>query len=364
MCSVNSNIDQLGKSMADKKQKDIIFGIDSFGDIPKDEKGKLMTHAAAIRQVIKEAVLADKLGIDVIALGEHHRADFAISSPETVLAGIATVTKHIKLATGVTVLSSDDPVRVFERFATLDALSNGRAQIILGRGSFTESFPLFGYEMEDYEVLFEEKLELMAEVLKEDPVTWEGTTRAALKNADIFPKTESGRIHTSIGVGGSPESVVRAAKYGFPLMVAVIGGSPERFVPFVELYKQSGEEFGTDTSEIGLHSPGFIADTDEEAMRIAWPAHKTNFDRIGRTRGWPPMTKEHFDNEVAHGSLYIGSPETVAQKMTKAIKVLGVNRFDLVYGGGPMPAEARIRMIELYAKKVIPRIRELLSDKK
>lgn len=341
----------------------ILFGLDSFGDIPKDSEGKLMTHAGAIRQVVDEAILADTLGIDVIALGEHHRADFAISSPEMVLAGIATQTKTIKLASGVTVLSSDDPVRVFERFATLDALSNGRAQIILGRGSFTESFPLFGFDLQDYEVLFEERVNLMAEVLKEKPVTWEGKTRAALDNADIFPKTESGRIHTSIGVGGSPESVIRAARYGFPLMLAVIGGSPERFAPYVELYKQATKEFGTSSDEIGIHSPGFIADTDEEAVRIAWPAHKINFDRIGKSRGWPPVTRAQFDQEVQYGSLYIGSPETVAQKMANTIKTLGVNRFDLVYGGGPMPASARLHMIELYAKKVIPRIHELLHEK-
>ncbi len=353
--------------MKDKKKhpKQILFGLDSFGDIPKDDEGKLMTHAAAIRQVVDEAILADKLGIDVISLGEHHRSDFSISSPETVLAGIATKTKNIKLASGVTVLSSDDPVRVFERFATLDALSNGRAQIILGRGSFTESFPLFGFDMQDYEILFEEKVNLMAEILKEKPVTWSGTTRPSLENADIYPKTESGRIHTSIGVGGSPQSVIRAAKYGFPLMLAVIGGSPDRFIPYVELYKQASEQFGTTLGEIGMHSPGFIADTDEEAVKIAWPAHKTNFDRIGRTRGWPPMTREHFDQEVAHGSLYIGSPETVAQKIASAIAELGLDRFDLVYGGGPMPATARMHTIELYATKVIPRVRELLaSDKK
>lgn len=339
-----------------------LFGLDSFGDIPTDDNGKLLTHAAAIRQVVDEAVLADKLGIDVIALGEHHRADFSISSPETVLAGIATRTKNIKLASGVTVLSSDDPVRVFQRFATVDALSNGRAQIILGRGSFTESFPLFGFDLQDYEVLFEEKVELMAEILKEQPVTWSGTTRPSLDNTDIYPKTESGQIHTSIGVGGSPQSVIRAAKYGFPLMLAVIGGSPQRFAPYVELYKQAGAEFGTSTAEIGLHSPGFIADSDEEAVQIAWPAHKTNFDRIGKSRGWPPIQREHFDQEVANGSLYIGSPETVAQKMARTIKTLGINRFDLVYGSGPMPASARLKMIELYGKKVIPRVKEILVD--
>lgn len=349
-------------SKNNESTRKVIFGLDSFGDLPTHSNGKLMSHAEAIRQVVDEAILADKLGIDVISLGEHHRSDFSISSPETVLAGIATKTTRIKLASGVTVLSSDDPVRVYERFATLDALSNGRAQIILGRGSFTESFPLFGYNLKDYELLFEEKVNLMAEILKETPVTWEGSTRPSLKNADIFPKTESGHIHTSIGVGGSPQSVIRAAKYGFPLVMAVIGGSPDRFVPYVELYKKACAEFNTSSEEIGIHSPGFIADTDEEAIKIAWPAHKTNFDRIGSSRGWPPITKDNFDHEVAHGSLYIGSPETVAQKMTKTIKTLGVNRMDLVYGGGPMPAKARMRMVELYATEVIPRINELLSQ--
>lgn len=350
------------QNSSNKPKQNILFGLDSFGDLPVDANGNLFSHAAAIRQVVTEAILADELGIDVIALGEHHRSDFSISSPETVLAGIATKTKRIKLASGVTVLSSDDPVRVFERFATLDALSNGRAQIILGRGSFTESFPLFGYDLQEYEILFEEKVALFAKILTEKPVTWEGTTRAALKDADIYPKTELGRIHTSIGVGGSPQSVIRAAKYGFPLMLAVIGGSPVRFVPYVELYHKALKEHGTTSREIGIHSPGFIADTDDEALTIAWPAHKINFDRIGKTRGWPPLQKDHFDHEVKNGSLFIGSPETVAQKIAQTIKTLGVNRFDLVYGGGPMPATARLHMIKLYGEKVIPRIRELLSE--
>jgi probable LLM family oxidoreductase len=342
----------------------ISFGLDSFGDIPMDSDGKLMSHAAAIRQVVDEAVLADKLGIDAIALGEHHRSEFSISSPEMVLSAIAAKTKNIKLASGVTVLSSDDPVRVFERFATLDAVSSSRAQIILGRGSFTESFPLFGYDLKDYEILFEEKVALFAELLKEKPVTWKGTTRASLNKADVYPKTESGHLQTFIGVGGSPQSVVRAAKYGFPLMLAIIGGSPNRFVPYIDLYHHAAAEFGTSSDVIGMHSPGFIADTDAEAMEIAWPAHKTNFDRIGKSRGWPPITREHFDYEVANGSLYIGSSETVAQKIAKSIKTLGVNRFDLVYGGGPMPASARMHMVELYGTKVIPRVREILAEQK
>lgn len=348
--------------MTDTEIAKIQFGLDSFGDIPVDEDGKLFTHAEAIRQVVKEAVLADTLGIDVIALGEHHRPDFSISSPETVLAGIASVTKNIKLASGVTVLSSDDPVRVFERFATLDALSNGRAQVILGRGSFTESFPLFGYEMTDYETLFEEKVELFSQLLKEEPVTWEGTMRASLDHADVYPKTESGYLQTMIGVGGSPQSVVRAAHYGFPLMLAIIGGSPERFVPYIDLYKRAAAEFGTTAHPVGMHSPGFIANTDKEARDVAWPAHKANFDRIGKTRGWTPMKRDHFIDEVEHGSLYIGSVETVARKIAKSIKILKVERFDLVYGGGPMSASARLTMIRLYGEKVIPRVREILAE--
>jgi probable LLM family oxidoreductase len=338
------------------------FGLDTFGDIPTDENGELVSYAEAIRQVVDEAVLADTLGVDSIALGEHHRFEYAISSPDIILAGIASKTKNITLSSGVTVLSSDDPVRVFQRFSTLDALSNGRAQVILGRGSFTESFPLFGYDLRNYEVLFEEKVELFAELLKEKPVTWEGTTRAPLDNADVFPKTESGHLKTMIGVGGSPQSVIRAAKYGFPLMIAIIGGAPERFVPYVDLYRQAAEEFGTPLHPVGMHSPGFIADTDEEAIKVFFKAYKKSTDRIGKTRGWPPLTREHFLYEVENGSLYVGSPETVAKKIARSIKLLGVGMFDLVYGQGPLPASARLHMIELYATKVIPRVRELLAE--
>jgi len=350
--------------MTDKKIPKVLFGIDTFGDLPVDDEGRLLTHGESIRQVVKEAVLADKLGIDVISVGEHHRSEYSISSPETVLAGIATQTSRIKLASGVTVLSSDDPVRVFERFATVDALSNGRAQIILGRGSFTESFPLFGYDLQDYEVLFEEKIELFSQLLTEKPVTWNGTTRAALDKADVFPKTESGHIETSVGVGGSPESIIRAAKYGFPVMLAIIGGAPDRFIPYVDLYRHAVRDLEGIEHPVGMHSPGFIAETDEEARRIAWPRYKKSYDRIGKSRGWTPFTREHFEQEIEHGSMYVGSPETVAKKMARAIKALDVGRFDLVYGGGPMPASARLKMIELYATKVIPRVRELLAEEK
>ncbi|MDO8143822.1 MULTISPECIES: LLM class flavin-dependent oxidoreductase [unclassified Isoptericola] len=338
------------------------FGLDSFGDRPMGTDGELVSHAAAIRQVVDEAVLADQTGVDVIALGEHHRPEYAISSPDTVLAGLAGVTQNIRLASGVTVLSSDDPVRVFQRFATVDALSRGRAEVILGRGSFTESFPLFGYDLADYDLLFEEKIQLFAELLKEQPVTWSGTTRAALTDAEVFPTTESGHLSTWVGVGGSPQSVIRAAHYDLPLMLAIIGGDPARFRPYVDLYRRAAAQLGTTAHAVGMHSPGFIADTDEEAREIYWPHYRLQRDRIGATRGWPPLRKEEFDAEIAGGSLYVGSPETVARRIAAAVTSLGVGRFDLIYTTGAQPADARLRNVELYGTKVVPLVRDLLAD--
>ncbi|WP_435829324.1 LLM class flavin-dependent oxidoreductase [Nocardia fusca] len=341
----------------------IEFGIDSFGDRPRNDRGEIVSHAQAIRAAVAEAVLADQVGIDVIALGEHHRPEYAISSPETVLAGIATATKRIRLASGVTVLSSDDPVRVFQRFATVDALSSGRAEVILGRGSFTESFPLFGYDLKDYEVLFEEKIDLFHRLLDETPVTWEGTTRAALRDADVYPKTESGRLATWVGVGGTPESVLRTARYGFRLMLAVIGGAPGRFAPYVDLYRRASQEFGTPARPVGVHSPGFVAATDEDAKELFYPGYREIRDRIGALRGWPPLRREEFDAEVEHGSLYVGSVETVANKIAQAIRVLDVGRFDMIYSAaGTVSAAARLRSVELYGTAVIPRVRELLAE--
>ncbi|WP_432043593.1 LLM class flavin-dependent oxidoreductase [Streptomyces cadmiisoli] len=340
---------------------DLTFGLDTFGDVPEDDSGTPVSDARAIRQVLDEAVLAEETGVDVLALGEHHRPEYAISTPETVLAGIATRTSRIRLASGVTVLSSDDPVRVFQRFATVDALSNGRAEVILGRGSFTESFPLFGYDLSDYDVLFEEKIELFAKLLEEKPVTWSGTKRAPLDNADVFPKTESGHLSTWVGVGGSPQSVIRTAHFGFPLMLAIIGGSPERFAPYIDLYQRATDQFGRTAHPVGMHSPGFIADTDEEAREVHWPHYKVIRDRIGALRGWPPLRKEEYQAEIEHGSLYIGSPETVARKMARAIKALDVGRFDLIYTAGAQPISARLRAVELYGTKVLPMVRDILA---
>lgn len=340
----------------------IEFGLDTFGDIPTDAAGERMTDGAAIRQVVEEAVLADRVGVDVFALGEHHRSDYAVSAPEVVLAAIAARTSRMRLSTGVTVLSSDDPVRVFQRFATLDAIAPGRAEVIVGRGSFTESFPLFGYDLADYDSLFEEKLQLFTQLLEEKPVTWSGTLRAPLDHADVYPKTESGRIPTWVGVGGTPQSVVRAAHHGLPVMLAIIGGSAGRFAPYVDLYRRAAAQFGSTPHPLGMHSPGFVADTDEEAAETLFAPYKENRDRIGAQRGWPPVRRQDFDAEIAGGSLYVGSPETVAHRIADAVRALDVARFDLIYTAGPIPAAARLRAVELYGTEVVPRVRELLAE--
>ncbi|WP_422770348.1 LLM class flavin-dependent oxidoreductase [Plantactinospora sp. WMMC1484] len=337
------------------------FGLDSFGDVTAGPDGDRVSYAQVIRNVVEEAVLADRLGIDAFGLGEHHRDDYAVSSPEIVLAAIAARTERIRLGTAVTVLSSDDPVRVYERFATLDALARGRAEIILGRGSFTESFPLFGYNLADYDRLFEEKAELMAELLTEDAVTWQGTVRAPLAKQHVYPKTDSGRIRTWIGVGGSPESVVRAARLGFPLVLAVIGGEPARFAPYVQLYHRALAEFGREPLPVAVHVPGFVADTDQEAADLLWPHARAMLDRIGAERGWPPMTRQRFDNDISNGAWHVGSAETVARKVARTIRVLGVQRIDLKYSAGTLPHEHLLETIERYAADVVPRVRKLLA---
>ena len=336
------------------------FGLDTFGDTQSDKNGNPISAAQTIRNVVAEAELADQIGIDHFNVGEHHRDDFAVSAPDSVLAGIATRTKRITLGSGVTVLSSDDPVRVYQRFATVDALSNGRAEITAGRGSFIESFPLFGYDLSDYALLFEEKLELLVELLKERPVNWSGQTRAPLNNQNVFPKTERGAIPLRVGVGGTPESVVRAARLNAKLALAIIGGDPARFAPFANLYRKSMEDFGHSQLPISIHSPGFVADTDEEAIERHWPNHEKMFGRIGRERGWAPITKEHYLQEVKYGSLYVGSPETVAKKIVHAIKSVGAQRFDFKYANGPQTHEELLKCIELYGTKVIPLVKAAL----
>ncbi len=342
----------------------LILGLDTFGDIANGPDGEPLHAAQVLRDVIEQAVLADRLGVDAITLGEHHRDDFALSSPEIVLAAIAGRTERILLGTGVTVLSSDDPVRLYERFATLDAVSRGRAEVILGRGSFTESFPLFGYELADYETLFTEKLELFTRLQAEGPVTWSGRHRSPLSEQQIYPKTEQpGGVRAWIGVGGSPHSVLRSVQSGIPMMLAIIGGSPERFLPFVHLYRQTQQELEVaEPMPLGVHSPGHVATTDAEAREQLWEHFAANRNRIGAERGWPKTTRMEFEAEASGGSLYVGSPETVAQKIASTVRVLGADRFDLKYANGPMPHELLMSSIELYANEVIPRVRQILAD--
>ena len=342
-------------------EKKLELGLDTFGDVTYAADGKLLPQSQVLRNVVAEGVLADQLGVDFFAVGEHHREDFAISAPEVVLAAIAGKTARIRLGSAVTVLSSDEPVRVFQRFATLDAISNGRAEVILGRGSFIESFALFGYDLDQYEELFEEKLNLFTEVLKQKPVTWSGKTRGPLKNQRVFPPTEM-PLRTWIGSGGSPESVARAAHYGLPLVLAIIGGQPLAFRPLVDLYHRALQQFGQPTQPVAVHSPGYVAESDERAREEIWPHYAAMQTRIGRERGWPPMTRAAFEQSAGpDGALFVGSPDTVAAKIVRVVRALGLSRFDLKYSIGTLPHENLMRSIELYGTRVAPLVREQLA---
>jgi probable LLM family oxidoreductase len=334
------------------------FGVDTFGDITRDAAGQPHAQAHVLRNVVEQAVIAEQAGLDCFGVGEHHRDDFAIAAPEVVLAAIASRTSRMWLGSAVTVLSTDDPVRVFQRFSTLNAISNGRAEVIVGRGSFTESYPLFGYDLNQYELLFEEKLALFADLVAGGPVTFEGRTRAALKDQSVYPPLEHGTLRTWVGVGGSPESVIRAARFGFPLTLAIIGGSPMRFKPYVDLYKQALERFGYEPQPIAVHSPGHVADTDEQAKDEMWLHYEGMLNRIGRERGWPPTTRANFEQDVAHGALCVGSPDTVAAKIAATVKALGLARFDVKYSHGSLPHDVMTKSLELLGTVVAPRVRE------
>jgi probable LLM family oxidoreductase len=340
----------------------LVLGLDTFGDVTYDRDGRPLSHAQTLRNVVEEGVLADHVGVDYFGIGEHHTDDIPMAAADVVLGAIAARTTRIHLGSAVTVLSSDDPVRVFQRYSTLNAISGGRAEVILGRGSSIDSFPLFGYDLADYEELFEEKTNLFAELLKGGQVTWQGKTRAALRDQDVVPHTEFGPFPAWIGVGGSPQSVVRAARYGFSLMLAIIGGSPARFAPFSQLFAQALEQFGRAALPVGVHSPGHVAHTDDQAREEFWPHYLEVIRRYSKIRGFAVPTRDWFDNEVGpRGALYVGSPETVAQKIATNLSALGANRFDLKYGMGGLSHEALMTNIELYGSQVIPQVRELLS---
>jgi probable LLM family oxidoreductase len=354
--------DAVAASAGEPAQFPLVLGLDTFGDVTHDSGDRPLSHAQTIRNLIEHGVLADQVGVDFFGIGEHHTDDFPLSAADVVLGAIAARTTRIHLGSAVTVLSSDDPVRVFQRYSTLNAISGGRAEVILGRGSSIDSFPLFGYDLADYEDLFEEKTNLFAELLKGGPVTWQGKTRASLRDQDVVPHTESGPFPAWIGVGGSPQSVIRAAHYGFSLMLAIIGGSPVRFAPFSQLFQQALERFGRAPLPVGVHSPGHVAVSDEKALDEFWPRYLEVIRHYSKIRGFAIPTKESFLHEVGpHGALYVGSPETVAQKIAANLTALGATRFDLKYGMGGLAHHALMTNIELYGTQVIPRVRELLA---
>ena len=339
------------------------IGLNSFGEVATDGD-RTLSDAETVRLLIDEARLAESVGIDVFSVGEHYRDGHNDSATPVLLAAIATATERIKLGTAVTVLSTNDPVRIHNEFSTLDAVSNGRAQLVLGRASATESFPLFGYNLADYEQLFEEKLELFMRLQREESVTWSGTTRAPLVNQTLHPRMRAGGIPTWIGVGGSPTSVVRAAQYGLPLMLAIIGGQPERFAGHVDLYFRALEQFGQPVQPVGQHSLGLIAETDAEAAELWWQYWKPLVETLGKERGFYPPTRERYDAELEGGALFVGSPETVARKIARVTRSLHLSRFDLKYDILNLPVAARAQTIELLGREVAPRVAELLKDER
>ena len=338
------------------------IGISTFVETTPDVKtGKVISHAERIREVVEEIVLADQVGLDVFGVGEHHREDYACSSPAVLLAAAASQTKRIRLTSAVTVLSSDDPVRVFQDFATVDAISNGRAEIMAGRGSFIESFPLFGQDLKDYDELFNEKLDLLLKICESEIINWNGKHRPAIQNRGVYPRPVQDPLPVWIASGGTPESTARAGYLGLPLVLAIIGGSPLHFEPLVRLYKRTATRSGHDPAKLTVasHSHGFVAESDDIAADKFFPPTQYAMNKLGRERGWGPYTRETFDAaRRLEGALYVGSPKTVAEKIIHLRKNVGITRFMLHCPVGTMPHEDVMKSIELLGKEVAPRVRE------
>lgn len=346
--------------------KNIEFGLMTFGDSrPESGTGNGKNAHERIQNLLEEVKLADELGLDVFGIGEHHREDYAVSSPTTVLAAAGAITKNIKLTTGVTVLSSEDPVRVYEQFATLDLITSGRAEIMAGRGSFIESFPLFGYSLEDYDTLFEEKLELLLEINKNEKVTWSGQLRAPLNNLGVYPRALEGEIPVWIAAGGTPASALRAANLHLPLMLAIIGGSPSQFVPFIDFYKKSSLQAGVspENLQVGINNHMFIGEDDQKVSDEFFPYYAQMMDRVGRTRGWQPMSRENYEYmRSSSGSLMVGSVEKVIDKIVYEYQLFGFTRFLAQASLGFVPHEMTMKSIELFAKEVVPEVRKRINE--
>lgn len=336
------------------------LGIYTFGETTPDAQGATISTAQRLRDLLEEVELADQVGLDVFGVGEHHRADYSVSAPAVVLAAAAARTRRIRLTSAVTVLSSDDPVRVFQDFATLDLLSGGRAEIMAGRGSFTESFPLFGYDLDHYDDLFAEKLALLLQLRGSPRITWSGRHRAPLSDQPVFPRPLQQPLPVWIAVGGTPRSVVRAGTLGLPMALAIIGGQPARFAPLVELYRAAGTEAGHDPAilRVGINSHGYIADDSQQAADAAFPPYLDTMGRIGRERGWPAPTREQFERERAPGgALLIGSPQQVIDKLLAEHAIFRNDRFLLQFSVGTMPHAGILRSIELFGTVVAPAVR-------
>lgn len=338
------------------------LGIYTFVDLTADpETGKKISPAERYQNLMEEVQLADQLGLDVFGIGEHHRPDLIASAPAVVLAAACQRTKNIRLTSAVTVLSSDDPVRVFQQFATLDLLSGGRAEIMAGRGSFIESFPLFGYNLDDYGELFDEKLRLLIKLRENEHITWSGKLRASLDNRGVYPRPVQKELPIWIAVGGTPQSVVRAASLKLPLALAIIGGMPESFVPFTDLYRKVSKEVGNNKNPLPLsiNSPTYIADDSKRAGDEFWPHYETIFAKIGQERGWPPTTRHQFEaSRSAKGALLVGSPQEVIDKIMYEYELFGHTRFLAQMGVGTIPHKQLMHSIELYGTKVAPVIRK------
>ena len=335
------------------------IGLYSFGEVTPDATtGSTITPRQRLRDLVEEVVLADQVGLDVFGVGEHHRPDLAVSSPAVVLAAAAARTERIRLTSAVSVISSDDPVRVFQDFATLDLLSDGRAEIMAGRGSFIESFPLFGYDLRDYDALFSEKLELLLEVQRNEHVTWPGGSRAPIDGRGVYPRPAQDILPVWIAVGGTPESAHRAGALGLPMALAIIGGLPERFGPFAEIHRRAAAEAGHERPTLGINSHGFVADSSQQAADDYYPSLKQMMDKIGQERGWPPLTRGAFDaSNTLRGANFCGSPQQVIEKILFQHEIFAHDRFLVQFSVGTMPHAKVMRSIELLGTEVAPAVR-------
>jgi probable LLM family oxidoreductase len=338
------------------------LGVYTFAEATPDPKtGEIVSSERRLLDLLEEIELADQVGLDVFGIGEHHRPDYVVSAPAVVLAAAAARTKRIRLTSAVTVLSSDDPVRVFQDFATLDLLSGGRAEIMAGRGSFIESYPLFGYDLDNYDELFSEKLQMLLKIREETRISWKGRLTQSLENRGVYPRPVQNPLPVWIAVGGTPQSVVRAGTLGLPLAIAIIGGSPERFVPFADLYRESARRAGHDVSalQLSINSHGLIGDDAEETANVAWPAYADTMGRIGKERGWPPPTRRQFDAERSpHGAMLLGSAQQVIDKIMFEYDLFKMTRFLIQFTVGTLPHPVVMRSIELYGTKVAPVVRK------